>query len=144
MRKKQILLVDDDADDRDLFKEALYEIDDTIDCYTVNGGQAAIDFYEAQVPDIVFLDLNMPVINGKECLENLRRISDQPIIVMFSSTRVPRELAECTMLGADFFLLKPTSFSMMKVSLEAILYRRDDEEIDELVYPLRALQLSVK
>lgn len=121
---KKVLLVDDDADDRDLFREALHEIDPTIEYIALPNAHKAIDhLLKASLPDYIFLDLNMPVMNGKQCLQWIRanELFSDSRVVMFSTTRIPRDLIECTELGADFFFVKPTSFTLIKYSLEMIL-----------------------
>ena len=71
-----ILLVDDDADDRKLFFEVAKEVDDTILCIPASSGEAALLYLRDQanpLPDYIFLDLNMPMINGKQCLKQIRK-----------------------------------------------------------------------
>ena len=71
---KRFLLIDDDRDDRELFVEALAEIDDAILCDLAEDGREAINKLESKTfarPNVIFLDVNMPVMSGWECLLQL-------------------------------------------------------------------------
>ena len=71
-------LADDDPDDREFFTLALRKIDPTIKCVITKVGCEALDFFkenESFIPDFIFLDFNMPRVNGKECFLELRKIN---------------------------------------------------------------------
>jgi CheY-like chemotaxis protein len=73
---RSILLVDDDEDDRSLFKEAVNSLDKSIQCWTAHDGQHALQvlMYDLIViPDVIFLDLNMPKMNGLEFLSTIKK-----------------------------------------------------------------------
>ena len=73
---KHILLIDDDTDDIDLFKEALSETNTlaTLD-YFYDAGQLLTDFKKLpKLPDIIFLDINLPGADGFECLQTIRNM----------------------------------------------------------------------
>ena len=71
-----ILVVDDDHEDVDLLREVLFEIDSSIHFSTaVNGKQALEVLHECKIlPDFIFMDLNMPCMDGKQCLARIREI----------------------------------------------------------------------
>jgi CheY-like chemotaxis protein len=73
--KMGVLVIDDDPDDLDLFCEAIRQIDPRIECLTAATGQEGFSILEGResLPSIIFLDLNMPHMNGKECLMHIRR-----------------------------------------------------------------------
>ena len=74
-------LVDDDADDVSIFKEILREVNPSIALVSAADGQEALKFLKHQqdnYPDVIFLDLNMPRMNGKECLSELKKDPHQP------------------------------------------------------------------
>ena len=109
-----LFLAEDDPVDRALFIDAVREIDKTIQCNTVNDGEAAINFLtdpDTQVPDFIFLDLRMPKISGERCLALIRedvRLKDIPVII-FTTTRevaISKNLKE---MGASHFMSKPTN-----------------------------------
>ena len=73
---KIILVIDDDADDRSLFMEAVEEITPELICHTAGNGQDGLkQMRDAAMgcPDLIFLDVNMPVMNGWDCLSALKK-----------------------------------------------------------------------
>jgi len=111
---RKILLVDDDADDRKYFMEAVYEIDPSIECLTAKDGQQALALLQesdGSLPDYIFLDLRIPKINGRQCLLRIKsdeRLKSIPIIVYTTSRQVD-ESEELKNLGAVHFITKPTN-----------------------------------
>jgi CheY-like chemotaxis protein len=109
-----ILYIDDDEEDREIFKEALRAIDPSIICNAVSDGKQGLNTLEelVVVPDFIFVDVNMPVMNGKQFLKELKktvRLRSIPVI-MYSTTSQPTEIQEYAKLGAYEFLVKPSSF----------------------------------
>ena len=108
------LLVDDDADDRTLFIEAVEEIDKTIECKTANNGEQALALLrntENSLPDFIFLDIRMPRINGKKCLFEIKkdeRLKHIPVIIYTTSKGV-EESKELREMGAFYFISKPSN-----------------------------------
>jgi CheY-like chemotaxis protein len=119
-----ILYVDDDPEDIDIFIEAVKENDRSIKCLVAQNGNQAMDILCSDLlPDVVFLDINMPVINGKAVLAEIRkdnRFKDMPV-VMYSTTIHPSEREEYKKMGADHFLIKHTHFQDLCDSLAVIL-----------------------
>ena len=107
-----ILLVDDDADDRKLFFEAVKDVDDTIVCIGASNGQEALLYLREEanpLPEFIFLDLRMPGITGKKCLEEIKkdpRLVHIPVIV-YTTSREVEESIELKKLGAAHFMSKP-------------------------------------
>jgi CheY-like chemotaxis protein len=107
-----ILLVDDDADDRKLFFEAVQEFDETVTCISASDGQEALLYLKAEanpLPEFIFLDLRMPGISGKKCLEEIKkdpRLGPIPVIV-YTTSREVEESVELKKLGAVHFMSKP-------------------------------------
>jgi DNA-binding NtrC family response regulator len=107
-----ILIVDDDADDRELFIEAIKEVDASINCTTaVDGKQALVHLksnYDS-LPDFIFLDLRMPRLSGKKCLLKIKadeRLKSIPVVIYTTSKDV-EEAKELRELGAVHFISKP-------------------------------------
>lgn len=119
-----ILYVDDDADDTEIFSEAITTIDKTSTCFTATDGLQALQLLANQnpKPDYIFLDINMPFMNGKECLAAIKK-DDQlkhiPVI-MYSTSTSNKEIKECYALGAFDFLIKPDRFSKLCEDLDSI------------------------
>jgi CheY-like chemotaxis protein len=114
---KILFLIDDDPDDKEIFQEALKQIDEEIICYTASDGEDALTKLRDALllPDVVFLDLNMPVMNGKDCLRELKKDKDLrhiPVIV-YSTSSVEREKSNCLSLGATHFISKPPQFAVL-------------------------------
>ncbi|MBK8363928.1 MAG: response regulator [Bacteroidia bacterium] len=122
---KKIFLVDDDEDDQLFFTDALKEIDPAIQCSVARNGKDAIKILQGlnELPDVLFLDLNMPYMNGFECLKVLKteiKLSLIPIVI-FTTSNDPRDVQLTHRLGAEVFLSKPNDFNQLKLKLEHIL-----------------------
>lgn len=119
-----ILMVDDDEDDQMLFNEALKQVDNTVRFDTApNGADALQKLKSAPPPDIIFLDLNMPVMNGFECLKALKKeqfYQDIPIII-FTTANDTATIEKCKKLGASAFLHKPIDFDLLLAKLRQVV-----------------------
>ncbi|MEO5564976.1 MAG: response regulator [Chitinophagaceae bacterium] len=108
----KLLIVDDDADDRNLFIESIKEVDESLECMIATNGEQALKILrdkEHELPDFIFLDLRMPRIDGKRCLYEIKsedRLKNIPVVIFTTSTDVndSRELRE---MGAFHFMSKP-------------------------------------
>lgn len=123
---KYIFLADDDVDDRVLFEDALREVCKETTLATAMDGQEMMNKLDATVPpepDVIFLDLNMPVKNGFECLAELKstnKLKNIPVIIL--STSSEKEYVDKTYAqGADYYLCKPDSFNTLKRAIDSIL-----------------------
>lgn len=119
-----ILNVDDDQEDREFFCDALREIDPAISCLIAASGMEALALLKNQtiLPDYIFLDINMPLMDGKQCLKALKSIPEfqQIPVIMYSTTTDTREIKECYKLGAEDFLIKPHSYEKLVHDLTSI------------------------
>ena len=128
-----LLLADDDMDDCMFFKEALTELPIKSCLRTVNDGEQLMQLLTANqdnLPDILFLDLNMPRKTGYECLSEIKlnnKLQQLPVIIY--STSLNQEVANLLYeKGASHYIRKPGDFSKLKkVILEALTttYRTD-------------------
>ncbi len=119
-----ILIVDDDAEDMELFGQAVAEIDSSIACVEAYNGLEALKILKRNewLPDYIFLDINMPLMNGRKCLEEIKNNDAYmriPVII-YSTTRDADQIRACRELGADF-LTKPESFDVLVTALKQIL-----------------------
>lgn len=124
--KKLLMIIDDDSDDRFFFSEALIEINSSYVCQEAMHGADAIEKldHSVKLPDYIFLDLNMPVMDGKNCLIELKKnLRFQKIPVIILSTSISdRTISELGILGASFFMIKPMDIILFsKGILSAIL-----------------------
>ncbi len=121
-----ILLVDDDEDDRDIFKEAIEEIAPSVKITTATNGVEMFLMLEKlnnDLPDLIFLDLNMPCKNGFECLEELKSAKewkDVPVFI-YSTTSNPEQINRTYHNGANLYIQKPDSYPGIKNILKKIL-----------------------
>lgn len=110
---RKILLVDDDADDRKYFLEALQEIDATVQCVTAKDGQQALELLnnlDFTLPHYIFLDLRMPKISGRQCLHQIKsndRLKNIPVII-YTTSRETQDSEELKKLGSVHFISKPS------------------------------------
>lgn len=124
--KFKIVLTDDDSDDQDFFREALLEIDFpcTLDC--CDNGLELLDYLADEkntLPDLVFLDLNMPILSGIETLQQIRSIeqfSKIPVIAIYSTSSSPSDKEKSLLSGANAYITKPSQFSELKTVLKKV------------------------
>ena len=108
------MIIDDDADDRMLFIEAVKEIDEKIECLWAKDGLQALEDLRNEalpLPDYIFLDLRMPRVNGKKCLSEMKsdsRLKEIPVII-YTTSRELEESEELKDLGAVQFISKPSN-----------------------------------
>lgn len=110
----RVLIVDDDADDRKLFIDAVREVNRHIECITASDGQQALEVLRkagSTLPDFIFLDLRMPRYNGKRCLQEIKKdenLKHIPVII-YSTSREVEESQELKAMGAVYFISKPSN-----------------------------------
>ena len=126
VESKNIFLAEDDVDDLMLFKEALDDIGLQTELIVSKDGVELMKKLDVMVPPrprVIFLDLNMPLKNGFECLKEIReddKLNGTPVIILStsgSSTAVDTTYA----LGATAYIRKPPSFTLLKKMIETIL-----------------------
>ncbi len=118
-----VLLADDDEDDRLFFKEALEDIKIKTVVTTVNDGIELMEYLTAPdvvLPDVVFLDLNMPRKNGIQCLEEIRKnnVLKDLTIAIYSTSGAERDIEETFVKGANVYIKKPNDFKTLKKVVE--------------------------
>ncbi len=114
---KHVFLVDDDEDDQLFFVEAMQEIDPSIHCSIAENGRKALNRLKAivELPDIIFLDINMPELNGFDCLKELKkcpRLHTIPVIMLSTSVSF-KDISYSEELGATLFFTKPSSYTKL-------------------------------
>lgn len=139
---KSFLLADDDRDDREMFSEALAALDPRIICEGVEDGREALKFLSTSKvsPSIIFVDINMPVMDGWELLRELKRDAhyvDIPVVVYSTSSRA-KDRATAMDLGAVCFVTKPDSFKLMKGMLQAVVDSLDSRSITSMCDQMHA------
>jgi CheY-like chemotaxis protein len=123
----KIFYADDDAEDREMFCELVEQINPAIEVVLSKDGQEALNILNAisQLPDIIFLDINMPLMNGIECLSRLKtdeRLKAVPVVI-YSTTTDKREVKKLMLLGAKEFISKGSSMEKLKTSIHDVLFK---------------------
>lgn len=123
---KSIILTDDDEDDRDLFRIALQSGHPDITLHTFADGEELRQYMchdKVPLPDLIFLDINMPRLNGFECLSRLRELyspRDLPV-VMYTTSNQEADQEKSVRLGANLYARKPTDYAALQVLISRVL-----------------------
>ena len=122
----RILLVEDDIDDCMFFKDALLEtgINTTLQITTrCTDILKLLGNVPEKLPDLIFLDLNMPLVSGHECLKEIRNLPYlNPIpVIIYSTSAIKQEVESTFEAGANLYLQKPSSFGLLVIALKKIL-----------------------
>ncbi|MEX2336881.1 MAG: response regulator [Fulvivirga sp.] len=125
-----ILIADDDPDDQELLAEAFYGISPNIKITFADNGKDLMSMLTGKThPDMIFLDLNMPAMNGFECLSKIKSHPDLQILpILIYSTSAHEEQVEKTYhQGANFYIQKPSNFNDIKDVIRKILTHTVEE-----------------
>jgi len=122
----QVLLADDDKDDRLFFKYAIEELKIQTIVSTVNDGVELMAYLSNtgnQLPDLIFLDLNMPRKGGMECLKEIRANSlfNDLSVAIYSTSASEKDIEESFVLGANIYITKPNDFTSLKKILAEVI-----------------------
>lgn len=124
MAYRTILLIDDDKDDQEIFLSALEQVTASVSVHTISNAHEALDsLLTGQLqPDLIFLDLNMPVMNGLEFLAEIKKgiLSHIPVAILSTSAHRPT-MEAVSRLGAHRFITKPDRFDELISILRSIL-----------------------
>ena len=121
-------MIDDDTDDHEIFKMAIDELKEPLTCLFFTDCESAVKHFDntgATPPGFVFIDINLPRIDGGECLQHLKRLSDfdNPCIIIYSTSIPPEWKPRLERIGVNRFIEKTDS-------LRALV-----EKIHELILP---------
>lgn len=121
-----IILADDDEDDRDFFSEAFSEIKIKTKLNLFNDGEQLMNYLlkpDSVLPHILFLDLNMPIKSGIECLHEIKQeehLKDIAIAI-YSTSASDEDIEETFVSGANIYIKKPNDFGMLKKILSDVV-----------------------
>jgi CheY-like chemotaxis protein len=123
---KSVLFIDDDEDDKLVFGHALSAVDQNILYLTASDGQEALKILKDELiilPDVIFMDLNMPKMDGFTCLDHIKKMEDLkeiPVLILSTSTN-PRDMERAKSLGAQKFITKPSTYSGLVEALKTTI-----------------------
>jgi CheY-like chemotaxis protein len=130
--KKSILLVDDDAICNFLCGKTLQRMGITGEILTALNGKEAIDLLTANyqrsgsIPDIILLDINMPVMDGFGFLEAFKTLplanKENIKIIIVTSSAYPGDISKARKMGVEHYLIKPISEEKLKALLEQSIH----------------------
>jgi len=121
-----IILADDDEDDRLFFTDAFEELKINTKVNTFNDGVELMNYLnqpDAVLPNVLFLDLNMPRKNGIECLDEIKKDNrfDDIAIAIFSTSSSEEHVEETFIRGANIYIKKPSDFTTLKKVLSDVV-----------------------
>lgn len=112
---RHLMLIDDDEDDREIFLSVVESIAPRVHCAVATNGQDAIVKLNSSnlLPEIIFLDLNMPLMDGKQFLREVKKselLKTIPVVVLSTSSD-KETIIQTQNLGAEKFITKPDRYS---------------------------------
>ena len=121
-----ILLADDDEDDRVFFKDAFEELKIKTTIEIVKEGVELMNYLTQKgikLPDVLFLDLNMPYKTGIECLKEIKKIRtlENLAVAIYSTSASEEDIEETFVSGANIYIKKPNDFGTLKKILSKVI-----------------------
>ena len=117
------MLVDDDKDDQLFLQEAINDLFPNMECISINNGKDALDFIEKNPPPprYIFLDLNMPYMNGFEFLKEFKKENNQTTIYIYSTSSNIKDKEKAKSLGAKDYITKFADINLLKTKLKSVI-----------------------
>src|SRR5688572_9676915 len=93
---KRLFIIDDDLEDQEIFTDAVKNIDESVQIFTAVNGEDALNQLQKDIivlPDLIFLDMNMPKLNGRQVLKELKSIRSLKsiLVIMYSTSFAPQD-----------------------------------------------------
>ena len=125
MEHKYFMIIDDDEDDRYFFKDVIKKMHSTVECLEAAGCEEGMALLKTatKLPHFIFLDINMPRVDGRECLKQLKKdasLKHIPVI-MYSTSFSKETIKEFQILGASNYLIKPTDLTNLSSQLREVV-----------------------
>ncbi len=122
-----IIIADDDEDDIIFLENSLKNLNPSVEILKVRNGLKLMMLMNKHKPDVLFLDINMPVKNGIECLKELKEQNklDKTRVVIYSTSNNLTEIEQCYNLGANFYFIKPVELTNLELTLNALFNNED-------------------
>jgi CheY-like chemotaxis protein len=121
----KVFFADDDAEDREIFSEALLKAEINAELKTFEDGGQLNEYLhsiDSIHPDIVFLDIHMPCADGTQCLREIRKNKklDRVPVIMFTSSESRKDIEESFSGGASLYVTKPDNIAQLVKILKTI------------------------
>ena len=119
-------MIDDDKDDAEIFEDVLKEVDPDVIFESIRDGREAIRKVlqqDLEIPDFIFLDINMPFITGWDCLTAIKQqpFLQQVSVIMYYTSNHANEVSKAADMGAIDYWVKPHSIKELRNKLSALL-----------------------
>ena len=124
MRKIHIVLADDDPDECFLFSEVTTELVPKVELTCLSDCKELLDLLgHSIIPDLIFLDLAMPIQSGQECMVEIRKHPEWSTIpiVVYSTAAQKNIVDECFKVGANLYVIKPSNSSDLKETILQVM-----------------------
>lgn len=119
-----LLLADDDVDDYAFFCMSLYPKYPGINIHRVENGVKLNSMLPLITPDVVFIDLNMPIQNGVECIRSIRQKEEYRnlFIIVYSASGGIKDIDKCYQAGANLYMKKPFTFPELDLAFNTLFH----------------------
>ena len=125
LKNLNVLLADDDEDDRWLFEQALSDLKIKTNLLLFKNGKELMEHLQnsENMPHIIFLDLNMPIKNGMECLTEMRKVDKlkEIPVAIYSTSSSEKDIENTFVNGANVYINKPNNFLALKKVVDKVL-----------------------
>src|SRR5205823_6563604 len=121
-RQVKVLVIDDDPDIVDAVTVAVQFHWRDVTVLTANRGELGLELFYQHDPDVVLLDVNMPGKSGFEVLQEIRRVSDVPLLMLTGRASEVDQVRGLN-LGADDYVLKPSAALTLLARISSVLRR---------------------
>lgn len=121
-RAYQVYLIDDDEDEYLLFQQAIDELNIKVEIRYISNCVEMLQLLDqGEIPDLIFLDLNMPVISGRDCIKKIReKLKDTLPIIIYSTSKYQPDVDGTHQAGANLYVIKPNSFEALLETLKGV------------------------
>ena len=121
----RVLVIDDDKDDQQFIRRAINDLFPNMECISISNGKDALKFIDENPPppSYIFLDLNMPYLNGFEFLKEFKkeRGNIETTVYIYSTSSNPRDREKAKSLGADDYIVKYSDLNSLKARLKNVI-----------------------
>jgi DNA-binding response OmpR family regulator len=121
----RVMVIDDDKDDQQFIRRAINDLFPNMECISISNGKDALKFIDENPPppSYIFLDLNMPYLNGFEFLKEFKkeRGNIETTVYIYSTSSNPRDKEKAKSLGADDYIVKYSDLNSLKARLKNVI-----------------------